>query len=455
MSRRLRRLLPLGLLAAVVVVLAALLFAPDPSRQYRFVFQNASQLVEGGVVRIGGIAVGTIEDIDLTDNQLAQVTVSVAEEYAPLREGTTATVRAQGQAGIASRYVDISPGSGLNKPLEDDALIAMESTQSTVEIDEIFNMLDEQTREGLQKTIKGFSQWYDGKAEEASDTAKEFPPAVRAFSELAKSINAQSSQLDRLLTTTGAALGGVAANHQELTAAVGNARKTVSAIGADTVALTSLLENFPGLLEQGAEALEKFDPALDDLQRLAEASDEPSRILAPYLRDELTPVLQDAGPVFRQLRQMLDRDGPANDVLDSLRDLPPLERATRKAFPEGSAALKTSTPMISFFRPYGPDLVGWFRGYASSAATYDGNGHYFRTLPVFDAFRFTDDAAGGSLSPKAPAERGRGDGLSTGNLKRCPGAGAPRPADGSAPFVDNGPLANADCDPTQVPGGTR
>ncbi|MFA4926998.1 MAG: MlaD family protein [Patulibacter sp.] len=436
-----------------MVVLAALLFAPDPSREYRLVFQNASQLVKGGVVRIGGNAVGTIKDIDLTKNNLALVTVSVKEEFAPLREGTTATVRAQGQAGVASRYVDISPGSGLGKPLEDNALIAMESTQSTVEIDEIFNMLDEQTREGLQKTIKGFAQWNDGRSKEANATAKEFPKALRAFSELAKNINSQNSQLERLLTTSGQALGGVASNHQELTEAVSNTRKTVSALGSDTDALSSVLENVPGLLQEGTKALNQFDPALDDLERLAAASDEPSRILAPYLKDELTPVLKAAVPNFRQLRLILDRDGESNDVLDSLQDLPPLERSTRTAFPEGSEALKTSTPMISFFRPYAPDLIGWFRGFASSAATYDADGHYFRTLPVFDAFRFTDDAAGGNLSFKAPAERGKAPGLTTGNTKRCPGAAIPQPADGSAPFVDKGPLANADCDPTQRPGG--
>ena len=41
--------------------------------------------------------------------------------------------------------------------------------------------------------------------------------------------------------------------------------------------------------------------------------------------------------------------------------------------------------------------------------------------------------------------------LSTGNLRRCPGAAAPAPADGSAPFVDDGLLAAPDCDPGQVP----
>ncbi len=450
-----RRLLPAIAAGVVVVVLLALVLTPGPSREYRLVFQNASQLVEGGVVRIGGNPVGLIEEIDLTPDNLALVTVSVKEEFAPLREGTTATVRAQGQAGIASRYVDISPGSGLGKPLEDNALIAMESTQSTVEIDQIFNMLDEQTREGLQKTIKGFAQWNDGMEKQGNASAKELPRAMRAFSQLAKDINAQNAQLERLLTTAGPALGGVASNHEQLTEAVSNARRTVSAIGADTEALNTVLENFPGLLEQGTKALEDFTPAIDDFERLVKASDEPSRILAPYFKQELTPTLQAAVPAFRQLRLMLDRKGEGNDVLDSLRDLPPLERETRVAFPAGSEALKTSTPMVSFFRPYGPDLIGWFRGFASASAQYDASGHYFRTLPVFDAFRFSEDGAGGSLAANPPANRGSGGGLVGGNVKPCPGSGMPRPADGSAPFVDDGPLSNADCEPAQVPGGPR
>ena len=40
--------------------------------------------------------------------------------------------------------------------------------------------------------------------------------------------------------------------------------------------------------------------------------------------------------------------------------------------------------------------------------------------------------------------------LQTGQTKRCPGAAAPAPADGSAPFTDGGKL---DCSPSEVPKG--
>jgi hypothetical protein len=41
--------------------------------------------------------------------------------------------------------------------------------------------------------------------------------------------------------------------------------------------------------------------------------------------------------------------------------------------------------------------------------------------------------------------------LKFGNLRRCPGAATAPPADGSAPFVDNGALPGSDCDPSEVP----
>ena len=58
------------------------------SSEYRLVFANAGQLVVGDVVRIGGVGVGTIKGIRLTDDSRAEVRVSVSDDYAPLHQGT-------------------------------------------------------------------------------------------------------------------------------------------------------------------------------------------------------------------------------------------------------------------------------------------------------------------------------------------------------------------------------
>ena len=88
---------------------------PDARRRahLRFVFENAGQLVKGDVVRIGGTPAGTVKAVELTDDGRAQITVAVDDDYAPLHDGTTATIRAQGLIGVANRYVDISPAPRL------------------------------------------------------------------------------------------------------------------------------------------------------------------------------------------------------------------------------------------------------------------------------------------------------------------------------------------------------
>ena len=61
--------------------------------------------------------------------------------------------------------------------------------------------------------------------------------------------------------------------------------------------------------------------------------------------------------------------------------------------------------MLEFLRPYAPELAGWFRDFGQGAANYDANGHYARIQPIFNAFTFTDNPAGGVLTPIPPSQR--------------------------------------------------
>jgi phospholipid/cholesterol/gamma-HCH transport system substrate-binding protein len=173
--------------------------------------------------------------------------------------------------------------------------------------------------------------------------------------------------------------------------------------------------------------------------------------LAPFLR-RLAAFAGTAQPTVGELRLMLDNTGAGNDLLDALRDAPRLARLSETALPRTRRALRDAEPIFAFARPYTPDLTAWMRSFGGAMAPYDANGHYARTMAVFDAFEFVDDPEGGHLDPKGPAARGQSPNLSLGNLRRCPGAGTGAPADGSAPFVDGGELSNPDCDPSQTVG---
>ena len=127
------RIAAIAALAVVVIVLAVVFLSGGGGHKYTLVFQNAGQLVPDNQVLIGGSPVGSVESIDLTDDNLAAVHVEVEQE---LHEGTTATIRATSLSGVANHYVSISPGPNSNPALKDGAELGLSSTTTPVDIDQ-------------------------------------------------------------------------------------------------------------------------------------------------------------------------------------------------------------------------------------------------------------------------------------------------------------------------------
>lgn len=422
--------------------------------EYRILFDSAGQLVPGDLVRIGGAPAGEVKAVRLTSDNQAEILVEVDDDRAPLHEGTTATIRWQGLVGVASRYVDLSPAPDFKPELEDGATLVADKNRSIVEVDQLINTLDPDTRKGLQELIAGSGDWYKGREEAANRSARYFGPALEQMRKVSAEITRDDQVFQDFIVEAGDAMGAIAERGEQLTSAVGAARQTERALASDTGSLRTALNELPPALREGSDAMVALRPALGDLTKLVDATGRGTKELTPFLQD-LRPVLERSVPAFGGLRQLIDGPGEADDALDALRDLPELGRLTKTTFPRAQKALADSTPIFQFVRPYVPDLVAWVRSFGGAMAPYDANGHYARTVAVFDAFKFVEDAEGGHLEPKPPAERNRGEGLSTGNLRRCPGTAARLPADGSAPFVDDGDQANVDCDPRQTIGGTR
>ena len=448
-ARRRARTLALAALIVVAAVVVLVVAENGNTREYRVIMQNAGQLVPGDVVRIGGVQAGSVEGLELTPNGQAAVTVALDDKWGPLHAGTTVTVRASGIATVTGRYVDISPGPSFRPALANGAAIDVDHTTSIVDIDQLLNALDPPARKGIQQLLHGFSRWYAGREREANTSARYVAPALQSATHLFEEINRDSGTLGEFLNQTGTALHALSRNRDRLTALISNTRRTTQALGSDNQSLSNALRSLPPALRAGSDAFASTRPALTDLGALLRAASPVSYQLAPFFRD-LRPVVSRAVPAFRDFRITFDRPGQSNDLLDALRLLPSLGRISDKAFPQAEKTLAQSEPVLSFIRPYAPDFVGFARSFGSAAATYDANGHYARTLPIFDAFSFTDDPSGGTLTAKDKSQRGMSPYVTTDSLRRCPGTSLPRLSDSSAPFVDNGPLANPDCDPTEV-----
>jgi phospholipid/cholesterol/gamma-HCH transport system substrate-binding protein len=436
---------------ALVAILAVylLLFRGPGGHEYTLIFQNAGQLVKGDNVQVGGRAVGSVESISLTSRNLAAVKIAVREPYAPLHYGTQAVIRLTSLSGIANRYVGLTPGPNSNAKLPDGATLGTDQTTTPVDLDQVFNTLGPRTRRALQGVIHGVATQYSGKGLQAGRAIEYFNPLLSSGRRLVNEVDADEGALTALIVNTSRAVTAIAARRDDLSALVGNANSTAGAIAAENTALSRALALLPTTLKRANSTFVNLRATLDDLDPLVNASKPATKRLTPFLR-QLRPLLREARPTVADLRTLLHRPGPNNDLVDATRKLPGLERVAAPAFAASTGALRKGQPVLEFIRPYATELVGWLRDFGQGAANYDANGHYARIQPIFNAFQVGEAPGGGEvLTPTPPSQRLSG--LQTGIMERCPGGASQPNSDGSAPFRDSG--GNLDCDPSQsLPG---
>ena len=220
----------LALALAVLLAAYLLLFRGNGGHEYTLVFQNAGQLVDDDDVQVGGRRVGSVRSIELTDDTLAAVKVSVEEPYAPLRAGTRAVIRLTSLSGVANRYVALTLAPETNEELEDGATLSLQDSTTVVDLDQLFNTIDERTRGDLRDVIEGFATQYRGKGEEAGQSARYFNPLLSTSRVLANELTEDEAALTRFLVSSSQAVTAIAERRDDLAGLVSNASETAGAI---------------------------------------------------------------------------------------------------------------------------------------------------------------------------------------------------------------------------------
>jgi phospholipid/cholesterol/gamma-HCH transport system substrate-binding protein len=459
------RIFALGALAAALGLIAVLVLGGcGGGKTYKLQLENGGQLVKGNQVLIGGKPVGSIKSVELANNSEAEVTFKTDRT---LHEGTTAIVRATSLSGVANRYVSLSPGPNNLPEIPDGGVITADKTTSAVDLDQLFNTLDAPARKGLQDVIQGSSAAYAGVGKQANDTYRYFSPALVATDKLLQELDSDEGNLSNFLVSSSRVVTAISERRQQLAELVPNANQALGAIASENRSFDQALQNLPPALRQANTTFFNLRDALDDLDPLVATSKPATKNLAPFLKN-VKPVLKKGVPVFSDLSKAVNLKGPANDLKDTVTDLPGLQSSVASAQQPAIDATQDSLPTIKFARPYIPDVLGAVTKLGQVTAFYDADGHYARVQPA-QLGLFCYDNTGLSAAPcnapstdlkPIPAAQ-QFQGLDFDINKRCPGAATqPQPLLlPSNPFLDNGnldggnPLDTTDCDYFQVPPG--
>lgn len=443
-----------GVLALVVAVVLAVvvLLGGEEGHEYELLFETGGQLVPGNQVLVAGQPIGTVDEIELTDDAQARVRITVDE---PLHEGTTAQIRSTSLSGIANRYVSIHPGPNSEPELEEGTRLASDRTTSPVDLDQLFNTFDKRTRTALQDFIQGEGAVYTGNSAEARETYRYFAPSLQQTEQLLAQLNRDQQALSEFFVAGADAFGAIAERRDDLAELTSNGNEALGAIARENEAFDRALRALPPAMRQGNTTFVNLRAALDDIDPLVEDLGDVAPELPGFLRD-VRPVAREAVPVLRDLRLAIDRGGSNNDLTELLVNSPAVNRSARKAVPRTVQALDDSQHIFEFARPYGPELAALISKLSGVAGYYDANGHYLRAQPAGSNL-FNYNAVTEMLEPIAMSETFDAyPSLGLGPFTRCPGgatqpnAGWPAPTD--HPFLDAGRL-DGDCAPDDVPPG--
>ena len=441
---------------AIAAAFAVVVLVDSASGDYtvKARFQNASQLVKGNLVQVSGMRAGSVEDIRLTPDGQAELTLKIDEKYAPLRRGTHATVRQASLSGVANRYIDLRLPGAREPAIPDGGTIAQDSTTTAVDLDQIFNTLDEPTRKDLQKVIKGSAGLHEGQGEQMNEGLLYLNPSLSASSRLFRELNSDSKLLERFVVASSQLVTDLADRRDDLAGLVDGLATTTTAIGNEQAALAESIGRLPDFMRRANTTFLNLRAALDDLEPLVDDSKPVAKKLRPFLA-ELRPLAQDARPTFADLSRLIRSPGKSNDLIELTNAQVPLRDVTVRdveengkerpgAFPASTKALEQGAPKLAYLRPYMPDLLGWFDDFSHSG-TYDALGAASRVGVHASAFALLD----GQLIDlpielrdeafKATAE--------TDQRNRCPGGGDLQSKDGSRPWK---PSADYNCDPSQT-----
>jgi phospholipid/cholesterol/gamma-HCH transport system substrate-binding protein len=439
------------LICGAAIAVVALAVGGDGGHGYTLTFESAGQLVKGDEVKIGGHPVGSVDAIDLTDDGLAAVDVSVEQE---LHEGTSAVIRQTSLAGIANRYVSISPGPDSAPSLPGGATLGPEFTEPPVDFDQVFNAFTPRARRGLARFIEGQAGVYAGRGPEANRTYEYLEPALAQWNGVLDELNADERLLGRFISSSARLFDTVASRGAELSSSVTSARTAFEAIASENTAFDRALVDLAPTFRRSNTTFVNLRAALDDLDPLVETAKPATKDLAPFLR-ELRPVLSGSRPLLRDLSVALDRPGAANDLGELVDVLPRLAERAGPSLGHGREAIADFQPIADFARPYAPEMLNALARLGQVTGYYDAAGHFAR-VGVADLNLFAFDEGTGQLDPIPPAAQYDPLGPPQ-TFRRCPG-GATQPApDSSNPFVDPpwpmSGLDSSDCDPAAVPPG--
>jgi phospholipid/cholesterol/gamma-HCH transport system substrate-binding protein len=329
------------------------------SYQIKVPFTEASQLAEQSDVRISGVDVGKVENIELgPKGKEAVALLNIDDKYAPLPRKTRAMLRTKTLLG--ETYVELSPGSNNEPTLPEDSTLPPAQVTESVQLDEIFQAFDPKTRRAFQTWMQEAAVAIEGQGQNLSYAIGNFDPTFTEFEQLFRVLNSQKLAVSQLFsngTKTFEALRGREGELANLITSSNELFKTTANRNQD---IEALFRAFPTFLDESRLTVSR-------LQGFATNADPLSKQLIP-VAEQLSPTLVAFGKLAPEAKKLfealpaVEKEAPTGFAAFRKLfrdDFPPLLRATEPF-------VRNLNPLLTGLDLYKKNVTSFFGNLAAA-----------------------------------------------------------------------------------------
>jgi phospholipid/cholesterol/gamma-HCH transport system substrate-binding protein len=277
-----------GLLALVLIFLLALNFERLPligGTTYTAQFTEAAGLRADNEVRIAGVKVGTVSDVEIEGDH---VLVSFRVDDAWIGDHTTAAIRIKTLLG--QKYLALDPQG--SKELSSSEPIPLQRTMSPYDVIEAFsdlsNTVDQIDTKQLAQSFRTLSDTFSGTPDEVSG-------ALNGLSRLSETISSRDEQLEHLLNNTSQVSQTIADRNADFEKLLADGNLLLQEVRARRDSISGLLdgtrklsEQLSGLVDDNAAqigpTLQQLDRVTKMLQRNQDNLNRSLEVFAPFTR---------------------------------------------------------------------------------------------------------------------------------------------------------------------------
>jgi phospholipid/cholesterol/gamma-HCH transport system substrate-binding protein len=325
----------LGLLVVAVAIAGYILsqqgfrfpLIEDEPKRVEIELTNAQavQPGQGQTVRVAGVEIGRIGDVEVDDG-VAVVEVEIEGEFEDvIREDATALLRPR--TGLKDMLLEIDPGRG--RVLPSGGRITVANTAPDVNADEIYSTLDADTRPYLRMLVSGAGKGLRGRGEDLAATLERFEPLHRDLARVAGAAARRRNALRRLINRYGLLMRELGRHPAELERLVTASRDVFDALAREDQNLSEAVALLPGTLRQTERTLARVDtlagvmrPSLSSLRAPFRRLDETNAAVRPFLRETTPIVREQIRPFARAARPYVkDLEPAAGDLAEASPDL--------------------------------------------------------------------------------------------------------------------------------------